>query len=44
MYKSHVPSLVMAMGDKKNEVLAESALQALAAVCKVDSTVCPSET
>jgi len=43
MYKSHIASLVMIMGDKKNEYLSEAALQGLAAVCKIDGEVCPTE-
>lgn len=39
MYQSHVPELVIIMGDKKNALLSEAGLQALAAVSKWDKTV-----
>jgi hypothetical protein len=42
MYKSHVPSLVQHMGDKK-DILSEAALQGLAAVVKADKECCPTE-
>lgn len=43
MFKSHVPELVLIMGDKKNTVLSEAGLQALAAVSKWDKTAGPSD-
>ena len=43
MLQSHVPELVIVMGDKKNEKLAEVALQGLAAVCKADPDCAPAD-
>lgn len=43
MYKSHVAELVIVMADKKNEKLAEMALQALAAVSKADPSCAPDD-
>lgn len=43
MYKSHVPELVLIMGDKRNTQLAEAGLQGLAAVVKCDKTAAPSD-
>jgi sister-chromatid-cohesion protein PDS5 len=43
MYKSHIKELVIVMGDRKNEVLAEAGLQALSAVCKVDEELAPTD-
>jgi len=42
MYKSHVPSLVKNMADKK-ALLSEAALQGLAAVVKADKECCPAD-
>ncbi|ORY30387.1 armadillo-type protein [Naematelia encephala] len=43
MFKPHIAELVIVMGDKKNEKLSEVALQALAAVCKLDPEYAPDE-
>lgn len=43
MYQSHVPELVLIMGDKKNTVLSEAGLQALGAVSKWNQSAGPSE-
>jgi sister-chromatid-cohesion protein PDS5 len=43
MFKSHVPELVLIMGDKKNTALSEAGLQALAAVSKWDKTAAPAD-
>lgn len=43
MFKSHIPELVLIMGDKKNSTLSEAGLQALAAVSKWDKTGAPSD-
>ena len=43
MLQSHVPELVIVMGDKKNEKLAEVALQGLAAACKADPECAPDD-
>lgn len=43
MYKSHVDQLVVAINDKKNDVLVEVALQALAALCKLDKDARPKD-
>lgn len=43
MYKSHVPELVIIIGDKKNDILVEVGLQGLAAVCKWDADCGPTD-
>ena len=43
MFKSHVAELVLIMGDKKNELLAEAGLRGLASVCKADPESAPAE-
>jgi sister-chromatid-cohesion protein PDS5 len=43
MFKSHVAELVIVMADRKNEKLAEVALQGLAAVCKADPEAAPED-
>lgn len=43
MYRTHVSELVIVMGDKKNDRLAEAALRGLAAVCKADPEAVPDD-
>lgn len=43
MFVTHVPELLICMGQKKNEKLVEVSLQALAAVCRYDREVAPKD-
>lgn len=43
MYIAHVPELLIAIGQQKNEKLVEIALQALASVCKYQPSVAPKD-
>lgn len=43
MYIAHVPELLVAIGQQKNEKLVEISLQALASVCKYQPSVAPKD-